>query len=36
MEEHLPFAFDASRADRVRPHLLRFVTTMVEWMEGAR
>ena len=31
MEEDAPFAFDESRAARVRPHLRRFIETMADW-----
>lgn len=33
MVEEPPFPFDAARADRIRPHLRRFVETLVDWAE---
>ncbi|AWK89408.1 N-formylglutamate deformylase [Azospirillum thermophilum] len=34
MREEPPFAFDGTRAGRIRPHLRRFVETLAAWADG--
>jgi N-formylglutamate amidohydrolase len=36
MDEQPPFGFAPVRAERVRPHLVRFVKTLLAWLESAQ